>query len=299
MLDYKLLEAFDAVIREGGFDKASGTLHLTQSAVSQRVKLLESQMGQVLLIRTTPPKPTPAGRRLLKHYILVRQLESDVTREMMPGSTGGLVSLAIGLNEDSLATWFLPCIRPFLTEYPVVMDLRVDDQDQTRRFLSDGEVVGCISSRRDTLQGCTVSFLGAMIYRLVATSEFAKQWFPHGLDRNGIENAPAVIFNRRDGLHAAMLYQRFERQFSHIPCHYIPSPEQFARTIASGFGYGMLPDQQSRELLQEGGLVDLSPQDHVRVNLYWHRWNIPSPMIDALTRCLKQGAKDFLHKNFL
>ena len=58
MLDYKLLEAFAMVIIEGGFEKASRRLHLTQSAISQRVKLLEDQYGQILLKRTSPPEPT-------------------------------------------------------------------------------------------------------------------------------------------------------------------------------------------------------------------------------------------------
>jgi LysR family transcriptional regulator (chromosome initiation inhibitor) len=294
MLDYKLLEAFEAVIREGGFDKAAKVIHLTQSAVSQRVKLLEAHMGQVLLIRTTPPKPTPAGGRLLKHYLQVKLLESDVTREIAPGSKGSVVSLAIALNEDSLATWFPPCIAPFLTQYPVLMDLQVDDQEQTHQFLSDGQVVGCISSRSEAVQGCTVSFLGSMNYRLVATPEFARQWFPHGLDAQAVQKAPAVIFNRRDRLHAMVLSQIFKGELRPISSHYVPSPEQFAWMIASGFGYGMLPDQQRFALLNEGVLVDLCPHEHVRVDLYWHRWNIASPMIDALTRCLEQGAGKLL-----
>ena len=55
MLDYKLIEAMAAVAREGGFDKAAKALHITQSAVSQRLKLLEEQTGRILIARTTLP----------------------------------------------------------------------------------------------------------------------------------------------------------------------------------------------------------------------------------------------------
>jgi len=120
---------------------------------------------------------------------------------MSPGAKGNFISLAVALKEDSLATWFFPCIAPFLSQHPVVMDLRVDDQDQTHRFLSDGQVLGCISSRSEAVQGCNVSFLGTMDYRLVATPAFVKKWFPHGLDRESMDKVPAVIFNRRDKLH--------------------------------------------------------------------------------------------------
>ena len=48
MIDQRLL-AFEVVLQEGGFERAARRLSLTQSAVSQRVKLLEAELGQVLL----------------------------------------------------------------------------------------------------------------------------------------------------------------------------------------------------------------------------------------------------------
>ena len=58
MFDYKLIEALAMVVREGGFENAARALHITQSAVSQRVKMLEELTGQVLIARTTPPQAT-------------------------------------------------------------------------------------------------------------------------------------------------------------------------------------------------------------------------------------------------
>ena len=55
MIDYKLLEAFAMVVQEGGFEKAATLMNLTQSAVSQRVRLLEDRAGKILLSRTSPP----------------------------------------------------------------------------------------------------------------------------------------------------------------------------------------------------------------------------------------------------
>ena len=43
MFDYKLIEALAMVAQKGGFDKAARALYITQSAVSQRVKLLEAK----------------------------------------------------------------------------------------------------------------------------------------------------------------------------------------------------------------------------------------------------------------
>ncbi|MEG7384718.1 LysR family transcriptional regulator, partial [Pseudomonas aeruginosa] len=63
LFDYKLLAALAAVVEQGGFERAAQALGLSQSAVSQRIKLLEARVGQPVLVRETPPHPTDLGRR--------------------------------------------------------------------------------------------------------------------------------------------------------------------------------------------------------------------------------------------
>ena len=55
MFDYKLLAALAAVVEQGGFERAAQLLGLSQSAVSQRIKLLEARVGQPVLLRAAPP----------------------------------------------------------------------------------------------------------------------------------------------------------------------------------------------------------------------------------------------------
>ena len=74
MLDYKLLAALAAVVEQAGFERAAQVLGLSQSAVSQRIKLLEARVGQPVLVRAVPPAPTEIGRRLLNHVQQVRLL---------------------------------------------------------------------------------------------------------------------------------------------------------------------------------------------------------------------------------
>ena len=65
MFDYKLIEALSMVAREGGFDKAARALYITQSAVSQRVKLLEELTDRFTLIEVNPVE----GRGVLLEYL--------------------------------------------------------------------------------------------------------------------------------------------------------------------------------------------------------------------------------------
>ena len=291
MLDYKLIEALAMVVREGGFDKAARRMHLSQSAVSQRVKLLEEQAGQVLLARTTPPKATSAGRRMITHYLKVRRLEDDLFDMAAAPAEAAFSTMAVGINGDSLATWFLKAVRPFLERRNVLLDLKIDDQDQTQRLLKDGEVLGCISTMDQPMQGCRMEYLGQMVYRAVATPAFAARWFPDGLDDDAACRAPFLIYNRKDELHLKFFNQRFGRVPALLPAHYLPSSTKFVDFIAAGLAYGMLPDQQSAGLVARGRLVNLAPGCQVPVKLYWHCWNLRSDLLEGLTRALVEGAR--------
>lgn len=296
MLDYKLIEALAVVAQEGGFDRAANILHLTQSAVSQRVKQLEEQLGQVLVVRTTPTQLTAAGRRLLKHYLQVKRLEEDLCQGIYTEIEQRFTQLAVGLNADSLATWFFDAVQPFMLQQNVLLDIKVDDQEQTHQLLKNGDVVGCISTKEKPLQGCRVDYLGRMNYNMLATPEFARHWFPAGLTLSDLLRAPAVIFNRKDELHHKLLTKILGAVQELIPASYVPSAEKFVDFIARGLGYGMIPLQQSAQYLQSGQLVNLAPDHYVSVKLYWHCWNLKSELLDNLRRQLISKATILLDK---
>jgi LysR family transcriptional regulator (chromosome initiation inhibitor) len=294
MFDYKLIEALAMVAREGGFDKAARALYITQSAVSQRVKLLEELTGQVLIARTTPPRATSAGQKLLKHYLQVKRLEDDLMGKICEPANKGFASISVGVNADSLAFWFLEAIHPFLLEERVLLDIRVDDQEQTHQLLKDGEVMGCISAQDHPMQGCRIEYLGCTNYHMMATPEFAARWFPNGIAIEDVHQAPAIIFDRKDDLHHKLIHQALGESPASIPTHYVPSVDKFAEFIVLGLAYGMLPDQQSTPLVGTGQLVDLSPDCHVSVKLYWHCWNLKSDLLEKLTQHLNSKAKTLL-----
>ena len=294
MLDYKLIEALFMVVQEGGFDKAARRLYLTQSAVSQRVKLLEEQTGQILLVRTTPPRTTSAGRRMVTHYLQVRRLEDDLLDLTAESETSAYTTMAVGVNGDSLATWFFETVRSFLEDNRVLLDIRVDDQDQTQRLLKNGEVIGCISTMDQPMQGCRMVHLGQMVYRPVAAPAFRQRWFPEVITPDAVRQAPFLIFNRKDELHIKLFNRLFGRVPAPLPAHYLPSSEKFVDFIASGLAYGMLPDQQSADLMARGRLVDLTPGDHVAVELYWHCWNLKSELLENLTHALVARSAEHL-----
>lgn len=292
MLDYKLLAALAAVIEQGGFERAALSLRLSQSAVSQRVKLLEARVGQPVLVRLNPPVPTEVGRRLLHHVQQVRLLERDL---------GGLVDdgaqperLRVALNADSLATWWTPAVSAFCSQRGLLLELLVEDQDVGLQRMRAGDVAACLCAHERPVAGARSEGLGAMRYLALATPAFVAKYLAHGLDEQAVLRCPAVVFGPDDQLQRR--YLQALGIVGPLNYHLCPSSEGFLAMVRHGLGWGMVPELQARVLLADGALVELLPGRPLDVTLYWHHWRNGSALLGELTRHLAAHSRRALRQ---
>jgi len=286
MQDYKLLEAFTAVIDYKGFEKAAQALFITQSAVSQRVRLLEESIGQVLLVRGNPPTPTDAGKMVIAHFNKVKMLEGELNNDLTHQENASYSTVSVGLNADTLSTWFFDCVQDVVLKNKILLDLHVDDQDETHRMLKDGDVAACITTRDKPFQSCTCTYLGTMTYRMYCSADMYKSYFPHGLTTDALKDVPVIIYNEKDTLHLQMFENAFGHTQLEYPKMYIPSVDQYLEAVLRGFGIGMMPDNQCLALLKSGKLADSFAPHTVKAPLYWHRWSLASAPLDIITKAL-------------
>ncbi|MGK9064479.1 HTH-type transcriptional regulator ArgP [Stutzerimonas chloritidismutans] len=292
-LDPKQTEAFRAVIRTGSFEQAAVQLHLTPPAISQRVRALESALGNALVVRSRPCRPTETGRRLLQYLKRAKLLEADLLAELAERSDAPLVVVA-ALNADSLGTWFFPALSEVLIRERVLLDLTVEDQDHTYNLLETGLAIGCISTEPKPMRGCTASPLGSMRYRLVTSSAFRQQHFGNGLTRAAARKAPVVAYTRKDSLTASFLLNQLGLPDGAYPCHFVPGAEPHFSAIRYGLGYGMVPELLLGEALAHGDVVDLAPDAPLDIALYWHTWKVQSPRMENLSRQIIEAAPRIL-----
>jgi len=291
-IDFSLLECLEAVVTEGSFDKAAQALAITQSAVSQRIRALESQVGLPLLFRTRPVRPTPAAQPLLRFARQTRLLAMEVWPEVAGSLTQG--HLRIAVNADSLGTWVLPALKDWMERYEVMLEFVVDDQTQTQVRLRNGEVVGSITSDPEAAKGFVAVALGEMPYKCVASPAFARRYFPNGMDIAAARVAPVLVFNRRDALQTDHLRRCLGWNEPRFPHHFVPAFEAYLHAAVLGYGYGMSPLAQCQGLLDDGVLVDVTPHMPASVPLYWHTWQLESELIGSLSKALLAGAKQSL-----
>ncbi len=297
MLDPKQLEALAAVVEHGGFGPAAKALSMTLAAVSLRIKALEDKLGQRLVVRGKRVRATAAGQALLGHAKQVQLMESDLLAGLRGATEAGpWQPLAVAINADSVAGWFLPGVAPLLLRHQLLLDVVIDDQDHTHDALKNGEVVGCVTTLSTAMRGCVAEPLGVMRYRCVATPEVAQRCrtaqgrvSPHRL-----LNQPAVIFNRKDALQDAFLAQHFDLRNAHYPRHFAPAIDAFERAIELGLGWGMVPELHLRQRSAGVELVEVLPNAAVDVALYWQHWNREPLSAQRLTHAVKQAAATHL-----
>jgi LysR family transcriptional regulator (chromosome initiation inhibitor) len=293
MLDTRKGEALLAVIDTGSFEQAAALLHLTPSAVSQRVSAMESELGMPLVVRTRPCRATPDGQRLVQYLRRSRLLEQEFMADSADAAARPL-SVALAVNADTLATWLLPGLAEFLIDEHILLDVTLDDQDHTYALLSQGLAIAGVSSEAEAMRGCQVEPLGVMRYRLLAAPAFAAHWFPDGLNRDAARKAPVMVFGRKDKLQADFLLRELGLPEGSYPCHYMPAAEAFMKAIRLGLGYGMLPEVQFQTLLADGLLHDLAPDKPTDVHLYWHAWRVQSPKLERLSARVIAAARAVL-----
>jgi LysR family transcriptional regulator (chromosome initiation inhibitor) len=286
MLDYRLVEAFGAVIEERGFARAAQRLCITQSAVSQRIRQLEDQLGRVLVLREAPPRPTPAGERLLRHYRQVAGLEEEAILDLGIPREGGFRHLPIAVNADCLSVWLLDAMAPFLREAAITLEIYVGDQDNNLHFLQSGLAAGCVSSQRMVVPGFTSTRIGTVRYLMCAAPAFAAQWFPDGFERAAAARAPIIQGSREDQLNHRSLRKRFGTPQVAPPAHYVPTTEQYNEAVRLGLGYAMVPEAQALPEIRAGRVLELDVRARLDTPLYWYRWNRATDLLLEFSKLL-------------
>ncbi|MCU0958275.1 MAG: LysR family transcriptional regulator ArgP [Hydrogenophaga sp.] len=295
MVDYPSLFALSAVVREGSFEGAARRLHVTPSAVSQRIRLLEERVGGALVVRGQPCLPTEMGRRLCQHADRVRLLEHELRGEL-PGLAPDEpvhVNVPVAVNADSLATWFLPALTGFAVQSPVLMQVSVDDEGHTAEWLRSGAVLAAVTAVARPASGCSVRPLGALRYVAAASTAFVDRFFPRGVDAGSLSTAPSLMFNTKDSLQQNWV-QRQCGQAVELPSHSLPTTQGFVTASLAGMGWAMHPLSLVQELIARGELVELVPGTPLDVPLYWQQARAASNLLEDLTRSVLAAAREGL-----
>lgn len=296
MFDYGALETLELVTKEQSFVRAAKILFITQSAVSQRIKCLEEFVGRPLITRSPTIRPTLIGQQVLAHYRQVSLLEESIKRRWM-GKRGpeSPFPISIAINTETLSTWFIEAVKPTVKHSNIILDILIDDQERTSRFLQTGRVWGCVTSTPQAPYGCKVTFLGEMFYWATATPEFVEWYFKNGVTGKALLHAPAVRYGENDYMHMNYLRQTFQTYREGSPVlHCVPSPQGIMQFALDGLGYALLPETSIKKYLDKGQLVKLIPDKPYKLPLYWQTQELQTELTQELSQSIINHAKSVL-----
>lgn len=278
-----------AVLDEGSFEGAADALRITPSAVSQRIKALESDVGRVLIRRTSPVAATDAGEILAQaaRRMALLQAETDVALERSISR----VPLSVAINADSLATWFTDVFADVAQWKHATLQLRIEDEAHSLTLLRRGDCLGAVTTEANAVSGCEVRELGVMRYRPVATPALKNAYMVDGAINWA--DMPVLRYGPNDALQESDWRGRLPERPRERRVSQIPSSEAFLMAVHSGLGWAYLADLQSKPFLDSGELVPLD-DTFVDVPLYWQHWRLQSSMLEGLTQSVVAAAKQHL-----
>lgn len=293
-MDYAGLRAVAMVVQTGSFEKAALALHVTPSAISQRVKQLEERLGAVLILRGNPCTATEKGEWVCRHMEHVGMLESELFSQLpallSSNEVSSRVTLHIATNADSLGTWFLKAVSAFTHQSGFLLNVAVDDQDHTAEWLQRGRVLAAVTSLEKPVQGCGVTPLGFLRYHATASPAFIDRYFPKSVTETELAQAPALTFNQKDRLQQQWISQVFGASIVH-PTHWLPSTQSFVDAALLGMGWGMNPALLVRNHLAEGRLVELVAGTPFDVPLFWQVNRLAADRLKSLTDAVVEVAR--------
>ncbi|MFE6647751.1 LysR family transcriptional regulator ArgP [Nocardioides sp. NPDC057772] len=290
-LDPTQLETLVVIAEEGTFDAAARRLHITPSAVSQRIRALERAAGQVLVRRTTPCTPTEAGEPLIRQGRQLRLLLAEAAATLKTGDTDDtVVDLSVVVNADTLATWFRPVLDEVATWDRTALRITVEDQGYSADALRRGEVLAAVTSEPKPVQGCTVEPLGRLRYTPGATPALVERYRKgRGIDWSAM---PMIVYNEKDHLQDEVLAAH--RATRPPVVHRVPSSHDFHEAIRRGLGWGMLLDAQAEADLASRTTIPLPGAKPIDIQLFWQRWRLDSIALDDLSEAVRRAARSGL-----
>jgi LysR family transcriptional regulator (chromosome initiation inhibitor) len=291
MFNREHLETFAVIVEEQSFSGAAKVLNVTPGAVSQRIRALEQSLCKSLLLRDVPVVPTKFGEVMLRHVQALRLLERTSLAQMQPhGSSNTAIPITIAVDAHSLATWFPASMWQCMQAEQLHMDVIVDELDCTVARLMRGEVIGCVSSQKDSASGCVADALGCMELRCCATADYYARAFAGGFTLQAARLQTAVLTPSSELLHKSFLDCVFGVAPVRFNKHVLPTPNLVFDAVKQGVGYGLLPTLQVRAALQSGDLVDMAPNNPLHIPLFWHRRQSDTEMLNKFADDVMQRA---------
>ena len=286
-INYELYKVFYHVAVTLSFSEASKQLFISQSAVSQSIKVLEKKLNQTLFIRSTKKvQLTPEGEILFKHIEPAMNLIRRGENQLLEANTLNGGQLRIGASDTICRYYLVPFFQEFHRKYPNV-HIKVANQTSIAcaKMLENGKVDFIITNYPNSSLSNANSIRPLKEFSDVFVAN--PEYFPltgKKISLQTLQTYPILMLDRKSTT-SEFLHHMFQKhQLDLVPEIELTSNDLLIDLARIGLGIAFVPDfcipTDDKELF----ILDLEEQLPRRQIVVAHNENLP----------ISQAAKQFM-----
>ncbi|VVC76154.1 putative HTH-type transcriptional regulator [Aquicella siphonis] len=275
------LQAFIAIAKHKTVHAAAHSLHLTQTAVTQRIRSLEKRLETTLYVRTRRGMSlTQEGLALLRYCSEAQELEGEIISSITSTGVEKNLSLCITGPYTIMHTRIIPQCMRVMREFPrLLLQFDINDNENRAATLRRGESQLAVIEKSLLSDEMEFKDLKPEHYLFVVSSKWKNRRL-----RDVIQTERIIDFDPQDQMTFNYLkhYSLFEN--ANKDRYFANRTDCLAMMIADGTGYGVLPAEFAKPYLANKQLSVLNQgksYPHQLVLAWFPRHQLP-PYFSAL-----------------
>ena len=244
-INYELYKVFYHVASTLSFSEASKQLFISQSAVSQSIKVLEKKLNQTLFIRSTKRvQLTPEGEILLKHIEPAMNLIKKGENQLLEANTLNGGQLRIGASDTICRYFLVPFLNEFHKMYPNI-HIKVTNRTsiECARLLDNGQVDFIITNYPNSGLSNTQNI--QVIHDFSDVFVANETYFPlkdRMITLKELQSYPILMLDRKSTT-SEFLHSMFQKhQLDLVPEIELSSNDLLIDLAKIGLGFAFVPD---------------------------------------------------------
>jgi len=249
------LEAFVAIANHKTVHGAAGELHITQTAVTQRIRALEARLGTSLFVRTRRGMMlTPEGEALLRYCHAAHELEGEALASIQGAGKETAIPFCITGPTSIMRSRILPQCFPIMKEFPnLLMQFDINDLENRVRSLRAGESQLAVIERENVAPEMEHKLLRPERYVLVCASSWKNRKL-----RDIIQTERIIDYDPVDRVTYNYLKHFELLEVAQHERYFANRTDLLAMMLTAGFGYGVLALEFSRPYIERKELIVLN-----------------------------------------
>ncbi len=268
------LDAFLAIVKHNTVNAAAEALFLTQTAVTQRIKTLETQLRTTLFTRTRRGMVlTQEGHALVLYCQSAKLLEGEVLAKIQGAGTETIVQISISGPSSIMQSRVLKNLPPLLNKFPKLrFQFCFTDIEMRHVALKEGRVDFAFLEKEDLAPEMQSKNLAPENYVLVASS----QWKDRPLDQI-LSQEPMIDFDPQDRMTLNYLKHYGLDQHTQHARHFANDTVALAKLASAGLGYTTLTEEFAKPYVDQDQLIILNQGQIFQHVLFLAWYDRPEP----------------------